>query len=209
MKKIKTLLIVVVLMCAGYASASACVCALSPKSISLKNAVAKAKSEAAVVFSGQAIELDNSIVKFRVERLWKGAPTEKIVLINTGTGKSEGGDRIISSCAYNFRLGEKYLVYAYRSEGKLETNKCTRTAVMERAAEDVTDSEAVRGQSGMPSWPDISTVAVSEDPPAFWTEATWITGAPWPETMFLRILYLLLVDTHELLDVVRSILKAF
>ena len=137
MKKIKTLLIVVVLMCAGYASASACVCALSPKSISLKNAVAKAKSEAAVVFSGQAIELDNSIVKFRVERLWKGAPTEKIVLINTGTGKSEGGDRIISSCAYNFRLGEKYLVYAYRSEGKLETNKCTRTAVMEGAAEDV------------------------------------------------------------------------
>ncbi len=138
MKKIKTLLIVVVLMCAGYTSASACVCALSlNKRISLKKAVAKAKSEAAVVFSGQVIELDDSIVKFRVERLWKGARTKEIVLINTGAGKSEGGDRIISSCAYNFRLGEKYLVYAYRSEGKLETNKCTRTAVMEGATEDV------------------------------------------------------------------------
>ena len=137
MKKIRTVLIVVVLMCAGYASASACVCALSPNRVSLKKAVAKAKSEAAFVFSGQVTELDDSIIKFRVERLWKGARTKEIVLINTGTGKSEGGDRIISSCAYNFRLGEKYLVYAYRSEGKLETNKCTRTAVMEGAAEDV------------------------------------------------------------------------
>lgn len=136
MKKIKNL-VVVVLMCAGYASASACVCDLSLKRIPLKKAVTKAKSEAAVVFSGQVIELDDSIVKFRVERRWKGTATEKIVLINTGTGKSEDGDRIISSCAYNFRLGEKYLVYAYRSDGKLETNKCTRTAVMEDAAKDV------------------------------------------------------------------------
>ena len=112
MKRITMLLAAFGLMLAGYTFASACVCDLPLKRVSLKKAVAKAKSEAAVVFSGQVIELDDSIVKFRVKRLWKGMPTEEIVLINTGMGKATGGDRIISSCAYNFRMGEKYLVYA-------------------------------------------------------------------------------------------------
>ena len=136
MKKIKMFVAAVALVLAGYVSASACVCELPLKRISLKKAVAKAKSEATAVFSGQVIELDDSTVKFRVERLWKGAPTEEIVLINEGIGTIEGGNRIISSCAYNFRFGEKYLVYAYGSAGKLQTHKCTRTAVLEGAAED-------------------------------------------------------------------------
>ncbi len=137
MKIIKMLLVIVGLMLAGYVSASACVCDLPLKRVSLKKSVAKAKSEATAVFSGQVVELDDSIVKFRVERLWKGEPAEEIVLVNTGMGKAGGGERIISTCAYNFRLGEKYLVYAYGSEGKLQTHKCTRTAVLEGAAEDV------------------------------------------------------------------------
>ena len=136
MKRITMLLARFVLMLAGYTFASACVCDLPLKRASLKKAVAKAKSEAVAVFYGQVIELDNSIVKFSVERLWKGAPAEEIILINTGMGKASGGDRIISSCAYNFRMGEKYLVYAHGSEGRLQTHKCTRTAVSEDAAED-------------------------------------------------------------------------
>jgi hypothetical protein len=136
MKRITMLLAAFGLMLASYTSASACVCDLPLKRVSLKKAIAKAKSEAEVVFSGQVIELDDSIVKFRVERLWKGTPAEEIVLTNTGMGKAPSGDRIISSCAYNFRMGEKYLVYAYGSEGKLQTHKCTRTAVSEDAVED-------------------------------------------------------------------------
>jgi hypothetical protein len=84
MKKIRALLVAVGLVLASHASASACVCDLPLKRVSLKKAVAKAKSEATAVFSGQVIELDDSIVKFKVERLWKGAPTEEIILINTG-----------------------------------------------------------------------------------------------------------------------------
>jgi len=137
MKKIKLLLFVAGLMLAGYTSASACVCDLPLKRVSLKKAVAKAKSGAAVVFSGQVVELDDFTVKFKVERLWKGAPAEEIIILNTGAGKTENGDRVISSCAYNFSLGEKYLVYAYGSEVKLQTHKCTRTVILESAGEDV------------------------------------------------------------------------
>ncbi len=69
MKKIKVLLFVAGLMLAGYTSASACVCDLPLKRVSLKKAVAKAKSGAAVVFSGHVVELDDFTVKFKVERL--------------------------------------------------------------------------------------------------------------------------------------------
>lgn len=136
MKRVTMLLAAFGLMLAGHTSASACVCDLPLKRVSLKKAVAKAMSESALVFSGQVIELDDSMVKFRVERLWKGAPAGEVVLINAGAGKAPDGDRIISSCAYNFRMGEKYLVYAFGSGGKLQTHKCTRTAVLEDAAED-------------------------------------------------------------------------
>lgn len=107
------------LILAGYTFAAACACDLPHKRVPLKRAVVTAKSEAAAVFSGRITGLDDSTVKFGVERLWKGVPAEEIVLINTGAGKAGGGDRIISSCAYNFRIGEKYLVYAYGSGGKL------------------------------------------------------------------------------------------
>ena len=136
MKRFMMLPAVLGLILAGCTFASACVCDLPLKRVSLKKAVAKAKSESATVFSGQVVELHDSIVKFRVERLWKGAPAEEMVLINTGMGKAIGSDRVISSCAYNFRMGEKYLVYAHGSEGKLQAHKCTRTAVLGDAAED-------------------------------------------------------------------------
>jgi hypothetical protein len=144
MKKIKMLLFVAGIMLAGYTSTSACVCDLPLKRISLKKAVAKAKSEASFVFSGEVVELDDSIVKFKVERLWKGTATGEIILINTGAGKTENNDRIISSCAYNFRVGEKYLVYAYGFIGKLSTHKCTRTGVLAGVVEDVRMLENLR-----------------------------------------------------------------
>jgi hypothetical protein len=142
MRKIRLLVAVVVLLLAGYASASACVCDLPLKRVSLKKAVTKAKSEAAVVFSGQVIELDDFTVKFKVERVWKGAPAEEIV-INAGAGKADGGEIIVSDCAYRFKLGERYLVYAYSSGGQLQTYKCTRTADLESAGEDVDILEAL------------------------------------------------------------------
>jgi hypothetical protein len=136
MKKIRALIPIAVLMLAGYASASACVCDLPLKRVSLKEAVTKAKSEAAMVFSGQVIELDEFTAKFKVERVWKGAPAEEIVM-STGARKADSGEIIISDCAYRFRRGEKYLVYAYGSGERLQTHKCTRTADLGSAGEEV------------------------------------------------------------------------
>lgn len=135
MKKIRSLIAVVVLTLAGYASASACVCDLPLKRVSLKKAVTRAKSAAAAVFSGRVIELDDFTVKFKVERVWKGAPAEEIVM-STGAGKADGGQIITATCAYRFRRGEKYLVYAYGSGEKLQTYKCTRTRDLGGAGED-------------------------------------------------------------------------
>lgn len=136
MKKRKIPIVLFVLMLVGYSSASACVCDLPLANISLKSAVAKAKSQAVVVFSGEVIELADFSVKFKVDRTWKGAVSDYIVM-SSGGGKAENGDLIISTCAFRFSLGEKYLVYAYGSGGNLSTTKCTRTAHIENATEDL------------------------------------------------------------------------
>lgn len=62
---------------------------------------------------------------------FSGFGKEKLVEINTGGG---GGD-----CGYNFQKGLKYLVYAYKNPqtGALSTGICTRTQLLEKAAEDV------------------------------------------------------------------------
>ena len=123
-------------MLACHVYASACVCDLPLKRVSLKKAIAEAKSEAAAVFSGQVTELNELAIKFKVEQMWKGAPTAEIVM-QTGVEKLDGGNLFIPDCAYDFKLGERYLVYAYDSKGKLQAHKCTRTTLLEGAGEDI------------------------------------------------------------------------
>jgi len=66
--------------------------------------------------------------KFSVEQAYLGiAGTE--VEVSTGYG---GGD-----CGYQFKLGERYLVYAYKYKDKLTTGICTRTKPFARANEDL------------------------------------------------------------------------
>jgi len=66
--------------------------------------------------------------KFAVEQAYLGvAGTE--VEVSTGYG---GGD-----CGYQFKLGERYLVYAYKYKDKLTTGVCTRTKPFNRANEDL------------------------------------------------------------------------
>ena len=55
---------------------------------------------------------------------------QKEIEIVTGTG---GGD-----CGYEFQIGVDYVVYAYKNaEGRLETNICSRTRTLAKAAEDI------------------------------------------------------------------------
>jgi hypothetical protein len=82
-------------------------------------------------------------VMLEVVERFKGADSP-VLAIFTGLG---GGD-----CGWPFRNGETYLIYAYRrpSGHQLETGGCTRTALVERAGEDLAylRSLASRGREG-------------------------------------------------------------
>src|SRR5271169_1153250 len=80
--------------------------------------VAASREEAYNLQGGQAIRRR---VTFDVIENFRGTREPKVNLV-TGIG---GGD-----CGYPFRLGEMYLVYAYRNDdsGTLESNICTLTA---------------------------------------------------------------------------------
>jgi Carboxypeptidase regulatory-like domain len=68
------------------------------------------------------------VVKFTVEQSYLGVDGTEIEVF-TGSG---GGD-----CGYEFKIGERYLVYAYRDHTRLITGICTRTKPFARATEDL------------------------------------------------------------------------
>jgi hypothetical protein len=90
-------------------------------------------------------KIENSILKYRkpvfnfsVDQAFRGVNGPQISVM-TGQG---GGD-----CGYGFKIGERYLVYAYRDgQGKemLSTSICTRTRLIRNADEDL---EYIQGLS--------------------------------------------------------------
>ena len=76
--------------------------------------------------SGKHIEYETKIVKFQVERWWKGEATSEIFLQTLETKNSDGTGSN-SSCDYHFKEGESYLVYAFGKENALQTHACART----------------------------------------------------------------------------------
>lgn len=122
---------------------------------------------ASAVFAGTAISVRRAeepkpgpvqpinyqrIFKFSVDQPYLGvAGTE--VEITTGSG---GGD-----CGYDFRIGERYLVYAHLYQNRLHTGICTRTKPFAAAGEDL----AFLGNlSSAPAGATISGRVVRENP---------------------------------------------
>ena len=68
------------------------------------------------------------VFKFSVEQSYLGVAGTEIE-VSTGMG---GGD-----CGYSFKIGERYLVYAYQGESRLTTGICTRTRPFRQATEDL------------------------------------------------------------------------
>ena len=77
-----------------------------------------------------AHEYQNRLVSFAVGERFRGIHAEQAEAL-TGLG---GGD-----CGYSFRVGETYLVYAYRDKenGQLGTSICTRTRALAQATDDL------------------------------------------------------------------------
>ena len=81
-------------------------------------------------------EFTKQLVRFHVDRRLRGIDANEVEVV---TGMGDG------DCGNSFRLGGQYLVYAYRTEGKmLSTSICTRTRPLSEATADL---EYVRGLS--------------------------------------------------------------
>jgi hypothetical protein len=79
------------------------------------------------------------LFQFRLEQAYRGIAGKEVSVI-TGMGNGD--------CGYDFRVGEKYLVYAFRtSDNKLSTSICTRTRLFSEAQEDL---DYIRGLSTAP-----------------------------------------------------------
>lgn len=92
----------------------ACNCLSQPGKRSdaeIKAAVVTEFNESASVFSGEVVGLDMLTVKFRIMTTWKGDALEEFTM-STGAVKLGEDSYRSSSCDYDFKVGEKYLVYA-------------------------------------------------------------------------------------------------
>ena len=97
--------------------------------------------QSAAVFSGQVLEVKNGgtyiEARFRVNRSWKGVEAEEVTVLTDRTTESP-----------HYRVGEKYLVFAYTRDGKLFTGSCSRTKKVEYAKEDLEQLGGDKGRAG-------------------------------------------------------------
>jgi hypothetical protein len=129
----RTLLTTVVAMAvagAGLAQACSCIPPPPPK---------KALEQAHAVFSGKVTKIEEAgegelSVTLELATTWKGAADKELTLFTANQS---------AACGYGFEKGKTYLVYAHqikRGEAKvLETNICTRTALLADAKDDLKD----------------------------------------------------------------------
>jgi hypothetical protein len=137
----------------GSAKVFACGCGGSPNA-TLEDLVKDSVESSARVFVGKVvafeyrkgipnefmqakgIDYETKVVKFQVERWWK-AETPRNTFLVTDETKNADGTGSGSGCDYKFEKGKSYLVYAYRKEGHLRTDSCSRTQTLIDAGEDI------------------------------------------------------------------------
>lgn len=96
------------------------------------------------------------IVQIAVSKVWKGGKVQTINLDTVSNAASCSG--------YWFEEGREYLVYAYRQEnGSLNTNICSRTALLERAHGDIGILDALAVIPGTEESPETVHIAVATE----------------------------------------------
>ena len=127
----KILLLVATILAATSANVqktSACTCVPPPPP-------ARAFAEADAVFMGKVISFEfvengyRRLAQISLVKIWKG---DRSAMSEIYTASSSG------ACGYDFRVGETYVIYAYKDEsGRLQTGLCRRTAQVDAATEDL------------------------------------------------------------------------
>lgn len=88
-----------------------------------KNTIIEDYNSTSLIFAGTVVRFsDTTGFVFNISTLYKGS----IFNDRSVSVRSEGGN-----CSYEFKIGEKYLVFAFEDEGAYFTDKCTRTATYE------------------------------------------------------------------------------
>ncbi|HSE25725.1 MAG TPA: hypothetical protein VLB68_28930, partial [Pyrinomonadaceae bacterium] len=67
-----------------------------------------------------AVEREGVEITLKVDRVWKGKISEKMIVYS---GATDDLYPFVNLCATPFRLGEKYIVFAY-GQDKLATDVC-------------------------------------------------------------------------------------
>lgn len=144
MKKVVLIACSAVFLFLSSTSARACWCRGRDPEEKISSAVKKELRQSALVFSGVAVESNGSGLRFSVERLWKGKATKEIIFDSViNSTSSDGKERFIDSCARQFEVGKKYLVYVYREKGHLFVSKCSRTQPIESASKDIIELDVL------------------------------------------------------------------
>ena len=162
MRLVLSLLFIALISLGSSQSAFACVCGGEPGKRSekqIKEAIAKEFNESASVFSGEVVALDTFMVKFRLITMWKGDAFEEFSM-STGAKKISEDSYRSSSCDYNFKLGEKYLVYARANDdNQLVARSSTRTNVLSSGQTDIPELDILNPAAyHAPSPPPVSRV---------------------------------------------------
>ena len=104
-----------------------------------KTAFLKEVKDATAIFSGEVIESDMLMAKFKVDKVWKGDLKDEVIIL---TGAKRHGDGSYSrwSCDYDdYRLGEKYIIWADRTMDGLKAHVCSRTGLVDGADQDISE----------------------------------------------------------------------
>jgi hypothetical protein len=133
MKKLLLAPVAVIVILSASNAAFGCDCIFSPEKPTPEQArvaLVKDFNAAFAVFTGEVVRLDTFKVRFKVDKIWKGGFGDEI---DMSTGAKDNGDGTYSSssCDYDFKLGEKYLVFAYgNSATDMQAHSCTRTRLL-------------------------------------------------------------------------------
>ena len=129
-------------------TASACWCRREPLTTDaeINRDIRRSLKNAKIVFSGKVSEKSSAGLKFKVHTVWKGTAGNEFILTShhyLPPTDENGAEHFIWSCAYEFEVGQEYLVYAEVIRGQLEVSKCSRTQYLDKAARDIAELDRI------------------------------------------------------------------
>ncbi len=86
--------------------------------------------------TGKKIEYEVLVLTFEVERWWKGGTSLEVTLVADQT-RDANGKVGISTCEFEYIVGERYLIFAWGEKDRLLSGACTPTNKLEKAEKEL------------------------------------------------------------------------